>query len=94
MATKRIRKWNDGDSGSFTDGSRFRLARVRAPEKHQFGGSTATRRAASMTGQTRGVVNVRTLATDRYGRKVVEMRNKHGSVNNRLLSRGSKGKGR
>ena len=58
---KRINNWRDGDSGFFTDGVPFRLAKVRAPEKHQFGGEKA---------------------------------NKDGSINNRLLKRGSKNKGR
>lgn len=94
MVRKRIKKWSDGDSGSFIDGTKFRLARVRAPERHQFGGSTATRRAAGMTSRSRGFVNVKVLARDRYGRSVVEMSNAHGSVNNRLLKRGCLNRGR
>lgn len=94
MIKKRICHWKDGDSGKFTDGSYFRLARVRAPEKYQFGGETATRRAAGMSGRTRGIVNVKTLGRDFYGRKVVEIYNKDGSINNRLLRRGSRNKGR
>lgn len=94
MAKKRIDSWKDGDSGKFTDGTPFRLARVRAPERHQFGGKTATRRAAGMSGKTRGFVNVKTVGRDKYGRKVVEISNKHGSINNRLLRRGSRNKGR
>ncbi len=94
MARKRVKKWNDGDSGVFTDGKRYRLAGVRAPEKHQFGGETATRRAAGMTGQTKGVVNVSTVGRDTYGRLLVNMSNKHGSVNKRLQHRGCKNKGR
>lgn len=35
---KRIGRWNDGDSGYFTDGTPFRLARVRAPESYQLVG--------------------------------------------------------
>ena len=26
MVLKKVKKWTDGDSGSFTDGTRFRLA--------------------------------------------------------------------
>lgn len=94
MTRKRIKRWDDGDSGSFTDGIRFRLNRVRAPEKHQFGGETATRRAAGMTGRSNGFVNVDTVAKDRYGRLVVNMRNQDGPINKRLLKRGCKNKGR
>jgi len=50
MVKKKIAKWVDGDSGIFSDGKKFRLSEVRAPEKHQFGGSKATRIAAGMTG--------------------------------------------
>lgn len=94
MIKKKIAYWNDGDSGRFTDGSRFRLARVRAPEKYQFGGETATRRAAGMSGRTNGFVNTKTIARDAYGRIVVELSNRDGSINNRLLRRGSINKGR
>ena len=91
---KRVNNWRDGDSGFFTDGVPFRLAKVRAPEKHQFGGEKATRRAAGMSGRTRGIVNVKVVGRDVYGRSLVEMSNKDGSINNRLLKRGSKNKGR
>ena len=91
---RKVSKWEDGDSGLFSDGTQFRLARVRAPEKHQFGGETATRRAAGMTGQSSGFVNVQTMARDTYGRVLVELSNKNGSINNRLIRRGCKNKGR
>ncbi len=91
---KRIDHWKDGDSGRFTDGTLFRLSRVRAPERYQFGGKTATRRAAGMSGKTRGFVNVKTVGRDRYGRLLVELYNKYGLINNRLLRRGSRNKGR
>ena len=94
MVKKRIAKWDDGDSGVFTDGIRFRLNRVRAPESYQYGGPTATRRAAGMTGQSRGIVNVKPIARDKFGRTLVEMSNQHGSINNRLLKRGCRNKGR
>jgi endonuclease YncB( thermonuclease family) len=91
---KRIRKWLDGDTPRFTDGTIGRLARVRCQEKHQFGGSTATKTAAGMTGRSRGLVNVKTIARDRYGRPVIEMKNKDGSINQRMLNKGYKKKGR
>lgn len=94
MARKKIKKWRDGDSGIFSDGTEFRLARVRAPEKHQVGGSTATRVASGMTGRSKGWVDVEQVGYDRYGRVIVEMRNKSGSINDRLIKKGYKNKGR
>jgi endonuclease YncB( thermonuclease family) len=91
---KQINNWKDGDSGFFIDGTPFRLARVRAPEKHQFGGEKATRSAAGMSGRSNGIVNVKPVARDSYGRSLVEMSNKDGSINNRLIKKGYKNKGR
>ena len=92
--SKKVKKWDDGDSGVFADDTRFRLNGVRAHEKHQFGGSTATRRAAGMTGRTKGRVQVEKVATDRYGRAVVNMKNKDGSINKRMKKNGYTNKGR
>ena len=94
MARKKISQWHDGDSGVFTDGKRFRLAGVRAAEKNQRGGETATRRAAGMTGRTGGNVNVSVVGRDTYNRQLVKMSNRDGSINKRLIRRGSKNKGR
>ena len=93
MPRKKIHHWIDGDTGKFTDGSTFRLARVRAPEKHQFGGSKATKTASGMTGRSRGYVNVKTVSKS-FGRAVVEMRNKDGSINDRMRKKGYSKKGR
>lgn len=93
MQRKRIDHWYDGDSGVFTDGTRFRLANVQAPERYQFGGEKATRTAAGMTGQSRGFVNVRTVAKS-YGRDVVELWNGDGSINARLRKKGYTNRGR
>lgn len=90
---KRIKRWTDGDSGIFRDGTRFRLARVRAPEHHQFGGKKSTKVAAGMTSRSDGYVQVRRVGSS-YGRSVVEMRNKDGSINNRMRIRGYRNKGR
>ena len=92
--SKKVKKWDDGDSGVFVDGTRFRLNGVRAHESHQFGGSTATRRVAGMTGRTSERVQVEQVARDRYGRAVVNMKNKDGSVNKRMRENGYKNKGR
>ncbi|RJQ21871.1 nuclease [Candidatus Woesearchaeota archaeon] len=93
MKRKRIDHWHDGDSGYFTDGTPFRLANVRAPEKHQFGGSKATRTAAGMTSRSNGYVNVQVVGKS-YGRSVVTMSNGDGSINTRLRRKGYWNKGR
>jgi endonuclease YncB( thermonuclease family) len=94
MARKKVNRWNDGDSGVFSDGTRFRLAGVRAPERRQFGSERATRRAVGMTGRSNGNVIWKPVARDRYGRQVGHMSNRDGSINLRLLRRGCRNKGR
>ena len=91
---KRISQWDDGDSGKFTDGKRFRLKGVRAHERHQFGGSKATKTAAGMSGRTKGFVKIKKIARDKYGREIVEMWNKDGSINKRMVKKGYGNKGR
>lgn len=90
---KKIVKLDDGDSGRFSDGTRFRLARVGAPEKYQFGGSTATKVLSGMLGRSKGFVNVKKVGNS-YGRDVVEIVNKDGSINNRMRKKGYWNKGR
>ena len=91
---RKIKNWDDGDSGIFSNGQRFRLASVRAPENGRRGGSTATRSAAGMTGRSHGNVNVSVVGRDTYGRQLVNMSNKDGSINSRLRRRGYTNKGR
>ncbi|MCK4997108.1 thermonuclease family protein [Candidatus Pacearchaeota archaeon] len=91
---KKIKSLDDGDSGVFADGTRFRLANVRAHEKHQFGGTTAKRTLGGMIGRTKRIVQVRTVARGVYGRSIVEIKNKDGSINERMRKKGYKNKGR
>jgi len=91
---KEIQKWYDGDSGTFTDGTRFRLRNVRAPELKRKGGSTAKRVAAGITGRNQGKVTVKTVGKDKYGRILVNMKNKDGSINQRLRQKGYTNQGR
>ena len=91
---KKVKQLKDGDSGFFADGTGFRLANVRAPEKYQYGGSTAKRRLAGMLGRSNNMVTAKTVAIDRYGRKVVVLKNKDGSINDRMRKNGCKNKGR
>jgi len=90
---KRVARWDDGDSGEYTDGSRFRLARVRAPEKHQFGGNKATKVASGMTARSNGLVRVITVGRS-FNRTVDYQSNKDGSINKRMMQRGYTNKGR
>lgn len=85
--------WTDGDSGTFSDGTRFRLQNVRAPESGQKGGQKANRVAAGMTGRSKNQVTVEEEGRDKYGRKLVKMKNKDGSINKRLRKKGYTDKG-
>ena len=94
MVKKKVKKWTDGDSGVFADGSRFRLRNVRAPEYKSKTGKRAKRSASGMTGRSKSWVGIKTYAKDKYGRFVVDMWNKDGSVNKRLRKKGYTNKGR
>lgn len=91
---KKISKWTDGDSGRFLDGRFFRLANVRAPEHHQFGGEKALRSAAAMTSRAGQIVNVKTHGIDHYSQLLIDLSNKDGSINKRLQGKGYYNKGR
>lgn len=93
MVLRKIKKWIDGDSGIFANGEQFRLANVRAQEKHQYGGSKATKVVAGMSARSNGYVNVTKVAKDHYGRTLVKMSNKDGSINKRMIAKGYKNKG-
>lgn len=99
MANKRrnyIRnvKFTDGDSGTYSDGTKFRLSNVRAPESDRHGGSKAKRVACGMAGRSKGRVSIEEVGRDKYGRILVNMKNKDGSINERLRKRGYTNKGR
>ena len=93
MVMKKVKQWKDGDSGIFTDGTRFRLAGVGAPEKYQYGSKKATKTAAGMTSRSNGKVSWKPVGSS-YGRQVGNMSNKDGSINQRMRSKGYKNKGR
>lgn len=94
MVRKKVKQLDDGDSGSFSDGTKFRLNNVRCHEKHQYGGSTAKRTLAGMLGRTGNVINWNPVARDKYGRQVGNMSNKDGSINQRMRKKGYTNKGR
>lgn len=88
-------KFTDGDSGVYVaDGTRFRLISVRAPEKNQDGGSKSTRVASGMVGRSNGRVSIEEVGRDKYGRVLVNMKNKDGSINDRMRKKGYTNKGR
>jgi endonuclease YncB( thermonuclease family) len=91
--TRKV-KFKDGDSGTYSDGTDFRLANVRAPELNQAGGQKAKRSASSMVGRSNGFVRIEEICRDKYGRIVVNMENKDGSINERLRKKGNTNKGR
>ena len=91
---KQIDYWNDGDSGVFTDPSKFRLADVRAPEISQSGGKEAKEIAEEMTRKYDDWVDVDVKAKDDYGREIVEMSNSDGSINERMREKGYTDQGR
>lgn len=91
--TRKV-KFKDGDSGTFSDGTEFRLANVRAPESKQHGGSKAKKVASGMVGRSKGRVTVEEVGRDKYGRILVKIKNKDGSINDRLRKKGYTNKGR
>ena len=92
--SRKIKKWTDGDSGTFADGTEFRLANVRATEKNKIGGLKALKTVAGMTARSGNLVNVKVVAKGKYGRVIVEMSNKDGSINERMRKKGYTNKGR
>jgi endonuclease YncB( thermonuclease family) len=78
----------------FANGEKFRLANVRSPEKRQKGGSTATRVLAGMLGRSKNKAKVTSVARDKYGRTVVNMSNKDGSINKRMRGKGYTNQGK
>lgn len=91
---KKVKKWYDGDSGVFSDGTKFRLNNVGAPEKHQFGGKKAAKTVSGMTSRSNGIINWIKTGIGHYGRELGKMSNKDGSINSRMRKKGYKNKGR
>jgi len=91
--TRKV-KFKDGDSGTYSDGTEFRLANVRAPELNQAGGQRAKRSASGMVSRSNGFVRIEEVCRDKYGRVLVNIKNKDGSVNERLRNKGYTNKGR
>lgn len=94
MAKRKIAKLYDGDSGVFANGENFRLSNVRSPETGKKGGSEAKRTLAGMLGRNNNQANVKAVGTDSYGRTLVRLSNRDGSINSRMRSKGYTNKGR
>lgn len=88
MKTEVIKKWVDGDSGEMEELGRFRLAGTKAPDLGE-PGYKALHRIAQRYAPEGDEVDVRVVAVDTYGRKVVKMRARGKNVND-ALSRWSK----
>jgi len=87
-------KFIDGDSGTLPDGTRFRLANVRAPEMNQRDGTKARNVSRGMISRSKGIVSIEVTGRDKYGRVLVNMSNKDGSINERMRAKGYRNKGR
>ena len=74
-----VTKVIDGDTFMTLSRKRVRLANVNAPEKNQRGGSTATNSLRRFIGGKQ--VEVNTVARDRYGRFIANVKVKGKSVN-------------
>jgi len=87
---RTVKRVIDGDTlevNRSINGSRFvRLANVNAPERHQFGGRTATRTLTGMIGGK--PVTLTPVARDAYGRVVAEVRCGRKSINRKMIRRG------
>lgn len=57
--------WTDGDSGRFSDGTRFKLQNVRASESGQNGGQKIKRVPAGMTSRSKNHVIVEEVNKDK-----------------------------
>ena len=83
MVKKIIREWTDGDSGIFTDGKKFRLSNVSAPEKHEPGYNLATLRSERLV-HPGTLIDIKTTGKDTYNRQLVEI-TAHGRQVNKIL---------
>ena len=90
MARKeKVKKIIDGDT--FTTGSRkrpVRLANVHAPEKGMRGAGAATQTLKDLVAEQ--TVSIETVARDKYGRSVAEVKVGNRSVNAAMRRKGYK----
>lgn len=84
----QIQFFVDGDSGQFSNGEHFRLADVRSPDKDKVDYMKAKKILSGMAGRCHRCVNVEEVGIYQYGRLLVELENKDGSINDRIRQRG------
>ena len=84
----QIQFFIDGDSGQFSNGERFRMADVRSPEEDDPDYLKAKRILSGMAGRSHRWVTVEQVGIDQYGRLLVNLFNKDGSINDRMKQRG------
>ena len=82
MVKKIVMECKDGDSGTFTDGTTFRLDNVNSPEKTEAGYGLGKMRAKKM--MEGEVVDVETVGRDRYKRDIVKVKKRGVDVNKAL----------
>jgi endonuclease YncB( thermonuclease family) len=83
-----IREWADGDSGTLSDGTRFRMSSVYAPDRYEAGYGASTVRTRRMLPEGEEV-EAKFVGTDSYGRRIVEIA-KNGRNINSVLERVNK----
>lgn len=93
---RKVKKVIDGDTLStyskVNGTTKIRLVGVRAPEKNQKGGKTATNLLKkSVSGK---FISVKPKAKDKYGRTIASVSYKGRSVNNKMRKAGYTNKGR
>ncbi len=81
-----IRFWTDGDSGELSDGSRFRLARTKTPEKYDANYHLAKQTAEHLAPPGEEL-NIKIVGRDDYGRKLIEITKSGRNVNTELMNR-------
>jgi micrococcal nuclease len=88
MTKMKVRKVIDGDTFVTQDEKKIRLANVNAPEKGQRGTPQARKDLRELI--SRKQVNVETVARDKYGRIVAQVKVGNKSVNKAMRNKGWK----
>ncbi|ADE36564.1 thermonuclease family protein [Methanohalophilus mahii] len=90
-----VKKCIDGDTLEMTNGDRIRLSKVRSPETYQKGGNKSTNVLRGMVNKCKKKIQYKPTSTKgSYNRIVAEVKNKDGSINERMRKKGYKSKGR
>lgn len=88
MSKKIIEGWKDAVTGTFTDGTRFRVAKANAPAIGEPGHKSMHRYAEELAPPD-SEVDARVVGTDHRGRKIVIIRASGMNVGTALSLRGT-----